>query len=525
MAEDKHNALLRQAVDAIKAGDREGARGYLEEILQTDDENVRAWLLLARITENEDERRLCLTTVLQLDPGNERARKMLDEMDASMDAPKTDEEVIPGVTRRQLLLFGGGTAAVVVLVLMVVGAIVISNNASASRDNRRATEAQETIVALRALETQAVLDGTSTAEAAEATRFAITSPTPSPTPTRPANAPTLQPTWTPVPEQGAAAVTALPQPENVTGTLVGWSGRDTLNIGFLPVVFYPLENGVPVPVPIDTLGRDSHSADGQLVVYARYFRQTRDIGFEAVGAGGENPRMLNELWSGRVEIAEVEDPHLSEDGTLLVFTALAPPEFNRQVFLLNLTTAYEQATAVAINPPTEGEGPALPLVQLTADPNSDYHSPALSADNGRIVAIRERTQGNLIGADVVIIDVNSRTQTLVTSDGNAITETNPSWAPDGSTVAFAAQPQGSRVSDIVVSSLDGTITFSPGSSEADDIGPVYSPDGLALAFSSDRAGAYNIFIYNFRSQTLAQLTNSPEDDFVSDWFIPGFGGG
>ena len=70
----------------------------------------------------------------------------------------------------------------------------------------------------------------------------------------------------------------------------------------------------------------------------------------------------------------------------------------------------------------------------------------------------------------------------------------PSWFPDGKTLAFQSFRYGSW--DIVALSADGTnwrqLTHGP----FDDREPQVSPDGKWVAFSSDRSGSYDIWTLN-----------------------------
>ena len=75
----------------------------------------------------------------------------------------------------------------------------------------------------------------------------------------------------------------------------------------------------------------------------------------------------------------------------------------------------------------------------------------------------------------------------------------PSWFPDGKTLAFQSFRYGSW--DIVALSADGTnwrqLTHGP----FDDREPQVSPDGKWVAFSSDRSGSYDIWTLNFRDRS------------------------
>ena len=125
------------------------------------------------------------------------------------------------------------------------------------------------------------------------------------------------------------------------------------------------------------------------------------------------------------------------------------------------------------------------------------------------------------GADVVVLDVNSPgSMTKITSDLGTYTESSPRWSPDGSRLVFAAyQETTPNNNDIVVASATGSGSPQvPIRDESDDILPVFSPDGAYLAFSSNRQGAYNIFIYRVGDGQIFQLTSSKDNVFVGGWW-------
>src|SRR5690606_18675958 len=80
--------------------------------------------------ETDEERRVCLSNVLVINPDNEKARKLMDKLEEKKRDEEAEEEVIPGVSRRQLtLILGGAGALVAVILLVVLGLVVSSNNA------------------------------------------------------------------------------------------------------------------------------------------------------------------------------------------------------------------------------------------------------------------------------------------------------------------------------------------------------------------------------------------------------------
>ncbi|MBD3275988.1 MAG: peptidase S41, partial [Candidatus Marinimicrobia bacterium] len=87
----------------------------------------------------------------------------------------------------------------------------------------------------------------------------------------------------------------------------------------------------------------------------------------------------------------------------------------------------------------------------------------------------------------------------------------PAPSPDGRQIAFAYQ------GDIwTISSRGGEarrLTAHP----AYDYHPEWSPDGSALAFSSDRYGNFDVYVLDFDSSRVNQLTFFTNSDRVSGW--------
>jgi TolB protein len=52
---------------------------------------------------------------------------------------------------------------------------------------------------------------------------------------------------------------------------------------------------------------------------------------------------------------------------------------------------------------------------------------------------------------------------------------------------------------------------------ADDISPAWSPDGRRIAFTSNRAGNYDIYAMNADGRGLQRLTNTRADDVDPAW--------
>jgi hypothetical protein len=70
-------AMVREGVNAYKAGRRDEARALLLKATELDQSNVQAWLWLSGLMDTPDDQRTCLENVLAINPNNERARQGL----------------------------------------------------------------------------------------------------------------------------------------------------------------------------------------------------------------------------------------------------------------------------------------------------------------------------------------------------------------------------------------------------------------------------------------------------------------
>jgi hypothetical protein len=86
---------LQQAIDLIKAGDKQRGGQLLAEILRTDPEQETAWLWMSGVVDEPDERRYCLEQVLALNPANQLARDGLARLQP---APPAEPEVTAPTT-------------------------------------------------------------------------------------------------------------------------------------------------------------------------------------------------------------------------------------------------------------------------------------------------------------------------------------------------------------------------------------------------------------------------------------------
>lgn len=489
--------LMRQAIEAAREGKKAEAKALFQQVVDRDDKNEKAWMWLASVVETDEERRVCLSNVLFINPNNERAQAAMAKLDARSQQQKQDEEVVPGISRRQLLIFGGGGAALIVLIIVIFTVITGSRNAQNAEATRIIADGFATGTAIVAL---AATDNAN----ATATLLANFTATPSPSPTNPrATLPpeldVTTPTPTPIPTG-----TALPYPIGLSGRLVGTSGRDVTQTGFLPVVAYDFANNGAVLTIANVEGRDVDiSGDGQRVVYTRYFSSTTfDTGIEQTGIDGTG---ANALLADQA-VVKAQMPNYCRTQNQVVFVALpsdfqgdlTATEFPTQVFVFNLDSRT--------------------LLRLTND-RASYTSPAYSPDCSRIAVIRSEAGGATLGTDLFLIDAASLAQTAMTNDAAAYIEAAPRWSPDGTQLTYSVAPSNApENNDIIVRRADPSSTpLVIIKDAANDVLPVYSPDGKYLAFSSNRGGNYDVYVFDQQTSTTYQLTNSVDDDYTGAW--------
>jgi hypothetical protein len=72
--------LLQFATTTLKQGNKQGAQVLLQQVLEADKRNDRAWVLMAFTSDDPVDRRRCLKTALRLNPNNTAAKRALEKM-------------------------------------------------------------------------------------------------------------------------------------------------------------------------------------------------------------------------------------------------------------------------------------------------------------------------------------------------------------------------------------------------------------------------------------------------------------
>jgi hypothetical protein len=106
--------MYNMAIAAVREGNSQGAKVLFTQILQQDPRNARAMMWLAKISRSKPERRRWLNRVLDIDPENATAQKLLDQMDYK------------DSSRRNKLMFRLGIGAYVVLVIVIALVLLVA---------------------------------------------------------------------------------------------------------------------------------------------------------------------------------------------------------------------------------------------------------------------------------------------------------------------------------------------------------------------------------------------------------------
>ncbi len=108
---------------------------------------------------------------------------------------------------------------------------------------------------------------------------------------------------------------------------------------------------------------------------------------------------------------------------------------------------------------------------------------------------------------IFVMNADGSDVTLVTN--NAALNFGPVWSPEGRRIVFSSNVGGDF--QIYVIGADGT-GMTQVTNAAQAFNPVWSPDGRRIAFNSNRDGSFQVYVVNADGSEMTRLTQDAGDD-------------
>lgn len=148
------------------------------------------------------------------------------------------------------------------------------------------------------------------------------------------------------------------------------------------------------------------------------------------------------------------------------------------------------------------------LRRVSGDPGSAF---APTWSQGSEIAFSWSPVAN---TEVYVMDIN-QPESVRRITNSPLTDTSPSWSPDGREIAFISDRNGP--SDIYLMNPDGTNLRPITQDRSIEASPSWSSDSRHLIFVSNRSGSRNIYMIARDGSAITQLTFSSVDDLRPAW--------
>jgi len=181
-----------------------------------------------------------------------------------------------------------------------------------------------------------------------------------------------------------------------------------------------------------------------------------------------------------------------------------------QIIAPTETAASEQVVVPTETAVSQADTPSQPTVTLIVPTETPpTANTALGGGTGVIVYAEQTAQGRAI----VIYNLETGAKQQITQ--NSVDNHGPIWSPDGQLIAYTSE-EGDQF-DIFTINVNTGATRNLTNHPGDDAYPSWSPDGSQLLFHSNRNGDFDIFAINADGTGLRQLTSNDLPDLGPTW--------
>lgn len=413
MSAGQVDKLLSDGIKAARAGDKEQARQLLQQVVEIDQYNERGWFWLASVVESDAERRTCLGNVVLINPDNQRAQVLLEQLE---EGGSGSQRRTPTSPNRRIGIVVGGALAVVILAILVLNLLGGGGDDTTTDDNATADQAAAN---------GAGLPNGGQDDIATATETVPPPPTITPFATLPpaVNTATATATSTQVPR----AIETVP-PGFFSGRLLIASGWNFASNEHIPLFVMTVNSAGIDLVPAassDILGyAASTNANNTRYVFERYNRGQQVVTLQIATINGSELITLSDLWNRDPAIAQQFQPDWSPDGSSIIFTG--KNGFDRQSDLRLLVV------------PDLTDDEAVTELTTFVSPEVDESWPLWSPDGREILYVADTTLSGNNTVDLRIFNPTTGQIRQLTNDGNAIRESMPDWGgPNNAYVIYS----------------------------------------------------------------------------------------